>query len=661
MKKIPAMTVFALASEENIAATKRILENMRESDPERFTELTEEFETALPGEEAVSDSDEITTQFAEWFLGEEKISELKSSISRPRGFTNAENTQIYDHFTAIKNIMEHHFRIIRQTIDLTRVKNEHIAAALKALGYIRKETDQFALSVSAFFREIKRAGDFDRCQNHFVLYFKKPQKVHAKIDIVALKQSIASPDCTNLQALFDARLRGPGNIEGFDILHAINEQLDAILSVIDNQMSEHAYLYPRIEFVDHILNTLHEWMDIDYRLKQATASEIFFAKKPGVTSGNQLNILRIATRKKGASDFSCEQLLEFLFYPGKMTKRDIIDIITQKEPSISRPYLEDKLRNADIGDLRAALKNDVVNYIAAHGFKLLTHLPLSVLGSRISPPLAEALVQRMCEFAQKFEGVPEYFSLASSVYFAITSEKGLSPNALRQMDVWKMFEYEDAPLKTGDARSYEDPREIRHPDWYKSKTIAETMVGLLIQQAGMMPTDLNGKEVEYYDIENPNFRFARHHWWFNKESILLKDLILLGKIHNLYAYSEPFKPAFYREAMRSMKEGFELGQCPDTWSPTDKREYYSRLYDMIKEWSLHRDISQDWFKININGNLYSLNDLIHPPGGRQPLIEEGFVDNIVDNLIANIQRYSNFEFDAEYSDVNKAEFLEEFM
>ncbi len=41
------------------------------------------------------------------------------------------------------------------------------------------------------------------------------------------------------------------------------------------------------------------------------------------------------------------------------------------------------------------------------------------------------------------------------------------------------------------------------------------------------------------------------------------------------------------------------GRCPDYWSKRDKIFYYSRLYDMIKEWKLHKDITQEWFKLNV--------------------------------------------------------------
>ena len=166
---------------------------------------------------------------------------------------------------------------------------------------------------------------------------------------------------------------------------------------------------------------------------------------------------------------------------------------------------------------------------------------------------------------------------------------------------------------------------------------------MLIQQAGMMPADLEGRDVEYYDISDPAFIFARHHWWFYKISILLKDLILLGRLHNKYTYLEPYKPAFYREAMGSMKAGFIKGQCPDTWSPADKREYYGRLYDMIKEWETSREITQTWFKININQNPRSLEYLID-----RGLIDEPFVTGIIQTLEENIDSNSGFEFDPSY-------------
>ncbi len=78
---------------------------------------------------------------------------------------------------------------------------------------------------------------------------------------------------------------------------------------------------------------------------------------------------------------------------------------------------------------------------------------------------------------------------------------------------------------------------------------------------------------------------------------------------------------------------------------------------MIKEWSLHRDISQDWFKININGNPMSLQELMDPEGG---LIEEGFVRDIINTLKQKIEENSDFEFDTSYSNTNRERFIEKF-
>ena len=371
--------------------------------------------------------------------------------------------------------------------------------------------------------------------------------------------------------------------------------------------------------------------------------------------------MRTATRKKGATGFSCQQLLEFLFYPGKITKNDIIGILRARE-DIPYGHIIDRLLSADVNELRTAIKDDIVNYIADHGVKVFTYFPLSIEGTHFTPQLAEVFVRKMVQFAGNLKNIPSSFTISPGAYFAITSEEGISPQELDAMDIRKLFTFEHAPTLAGPIMSSLRESIGHHPDWRKPRVIAETMVGMLIQQAGMMPADLEGRDVEYYDIENPDFIYARHHWWFYKASILLKDLILLGKFHNKYTYLEPYKPARYRAAMGSMKAGFEIGQCPDGWSSQEQVEYYSRLYDIIAEWNkLDPDFEQEkfeWFKVKIGGNIYTLTELMNPEVG---LIEEGFIDNIIDNLIANIQRYSTFEFDAEYSDANKAEFIEEFM
>jgi hypothetical protein len=175
------------------------------------------------------------------------------------------------------------------------------------------------------------------------------------------------------------------------------------------------------------------------------------------------------------------------------------------------------------------------------------------------------------------------------------------------------------------------------------------MVGGLIQQAGMIPASLDGKKVVYYDAA---LDIIRHHWRYLKSSKELRELILvLNSFHSKYTKFEAIGHKGYKRVMGSMKKDFEMGRCPDTWSPADQREYYGRLYDLIAEWNKRpseRDFEQDkfeWFKVKIDGIPYSLSELINV----KKLIDGDFVDGIINPLKANIEAYlgRTFEFDTD--------------
>jgi hypothetical protein len=238
--------------------------------------------------------------------------------------------------------------------------------------------------------------------------------------------------------------------------------------------------------------------------------------------------------------------------------------------------------------------------IAAHGFQASSSSSTIISASHFSVPLAEALVQKMAEFAENIENMPASFSLAPSVYFLISSREGISPTALRQMDVWKMFEYENAPLRTGDSRSYEELQESHHPDWHKPKTIAENLVALLIQQAGLMVADFLGTKAVEYDALNDAIKYARHHWRYLKPSRHYKELLLLwANFHSENTYREAVRDIRYLNAMKVLKTRFENGRCPILWNEVHQRKYYGRLYDLIAEWNKRpseRDFEQDKFE-----------------------------------------------------------------
>jgi len=141
------------------------------------------------------------------------------------------------------------------------------------------------------------------------------------------------------------------------------------------------------------------------------------------------------------------------------------------------------------------------------------------------------------------------------------------------------------------------------------------------------------------DVEDPK---NRHHIIFNKFSNLVKDLILLGRLHYKFTYSEVKGDLDYYTRMRYMRDSFEGARPPSSWSKKLQDKYIERLKEFVIEWeSTESSIRYthtrpdgkveevDFIKIKYGGKTYNL----------QGMIEKGWITKEwVNDIIRDIRQ-----------------------
>jgi hypothetical protein len=171
-------------------------------------------------------------------------------------------------------------------------------------------------------------------------------------------------------------------------------------------------------------------------------------------------------------------------------------------------------------------------------------------------------------------------------------------------------------------------------DWSDPNIVAKHIVELCLRQGGLMPAGKRGEGAENYDVENPK---NRHHIIFNKASNYVIDLILLGKLHYRFTYSEVKGDLDYYSLMRYMRDSFEGAIPPSFWDTKLQDKYIGRLREFITEWestesSIRYTDSRtgekvDFIKIKYGGETYNLQGMIE-----QGWITQEWVDNIIKDI-----------------------------
>ncbi len=453
-------------------------------------------------------------------------------------------------------------------------------------------------------------------------------------------------------------------------------RLNKISDIVRNVESTDAKKFPRIELLDKVVAAFRKALDLDSTLYEGVISELIFALKGTRHPERTIKDLKSTTRNPPAGEdgpefYSFKQLFEFFYYPSFLTKQQIKNTIAASLGGKFTPEIAAKVDALDIKQLLRTLMRDIREHIENHGlsYRLYGDLgtQLTVDGKKTAH-LAFIIYDRMWRALRPYKGNPTLLRLNDKI-MAKLMHGTLTLHELQNTDDKNLFTYiatkPALPQSILDAWRQERDNQY-HKMWNNREVYVKHMIEMLISQAGMMPCDPYGdlgKRVEYWTGKGNRHHIDFYKWEWGDPALRPTgpeawsswDFLLMGDSYHLArASTEPVKPLDYYSFARHLKNGFMHGRCPDYWSKRDKIFYYSRLYDMIKEWSERQEITQEWFKLNVpDKGVMTLKKML-----KEKIINMNFVENIINIIIENIEGHGFLFDDSAFSDDNKRQFID---